>query len=322
MNKIIFLRTAWMIDYKGVSKYDLPYGAGSYVKQNNDGGEVCNFLSVDGKCYGFARIKNGNDLRIQRLGASKNDDKVENVTVVFFATDPYLGGQKVVGWYNNATLYRTVQKLPNNKRKGHKYYISKTNKDNGTLLETKYRNFEIPADGPGQTNAWYVMEYKHSIKFLTKFLTFKKSFKNYRSHSQKVKSGGKGWQLDAEIRKQVENKAMNEVEKHFVEKGFLVSYVHRENKGWDLEAVKAKATLLLEVKGTIGNLNSALFTPNEYTQSKKLKNYRICIVENALQNKRKLHVLRKLGKDGTWISNTGITFTMDKITSGQLNILH
>src|SRR5688572_15899646 len=123
MKPIIFLRTAWMIHYKGVTKFDKPYGAGSYVKENKDGGEVENFLPVKNRYYGFARIANAKNLRIERLGASQDDNQIKNVTVVYFATNPFTGGQYVVGWYDNATLFRTVQTIHEG-YKSHPYYLA------------------------------------------------------------------------------------------------------------------------------------------------------------------------------------------------------
>ena len=43
---IIFLRIAWMIRYQGVTAKDSPSGAGHFVDENLDGGEVMNFLPV------------------------------------------------------------------------------------------------------------------------------------------------------------------------------------------------------------------------------------------------------------------------------------
>ena len=50
MPRNIFLRTAWMKRYQGVNENDIPVGAGWYVNENADGGEVYNFLPIRDHC--------------------------------------------------------------------------------------------------------------------------------------------------------------------------------------------------------------------------------------------------------------------------------
>lgn len=68
-------------------------GAGSWIKDHKDGGEVCNFLKVRGQYYGYVRVQNNRNIAIERLGVSKTDEYVENVLVIMFAKDPHFGGQ-------------------------------------------------------------------------------------------------------------------------------------------------------------------------------------------------------------------------------------
>ena len=79
----IFLRIAWMKSYKGVTKQDIPTGAGTHVKINKDGGEVCNFLPINGKFLGYARIQKERSLRLERLGAKKDASSITDITIVF-----------------------------------------------------------------------------------------------------------------------------------------------------------------------------------------------------------------------------------------------
>lgn len=318
MKPIIFLRIAWMIDYQGVTDLDKPNGAGSYVKENKDGGEVANFFPVNGKYYGYARIRNGNDLRIERLGAKKSNEFIDNVTVVFFSTNPFFGGQYVVGWYDDAVLYRSIQTLKNG-RKGHHDYLAVTDKRKGTLLPVAFRKFEIPIDGPGQTNAWYVMEYSAKGKFLSEFEKFKRDPKKYKRVKKVKLTNKKGWQLDAELRKKIEVAAMDATANHFEEMGFHIKYVHLNKLGWDLEAEKKNIKLRLEVKGTSSDLQSVELTPNEFMHSKSHSNYRICILENALNKKlNKLHICQLRSNRKIWVSDLGDQLKIVPITSAQL----
>lgn len=135
MDKIVFFRIAWMKEYKGVSKTDIPVGGGSYVAENNDGGETTNYLPINGKVYGYVRLANGISLRIEHLGANKNDDSIKNVTVVFMARDPHKGGEKIIGWYKNAEVFRTILETSIKQKSGRKiHYHAIASYTNATLL--------------------------------------------------------------------------------------------------------------------------------------------------------------------------------------------
>ena len=194
---------------------------------------------------------------------------IDDITVVFFAKNPFTGGQFVVGWYDHARFFRHFQTLPDNRRPEHRDFNCFTDRKNGLLLPINQRKFSVPADGPGQTNAWYVLEYANSADYLRLFEKFKR---NPAAYGRK-KSRGAGWQLDAEKRKAIEIAAMRLTETYFVEKGFAITYVHRQNLGWDLEAVLGKKTLKLEVKGTSQSLRAIELTPNEYIHSARDKDY-------------------------------------------------
>lgn len=60
--------------------------------------------------------------------------------------------------------------------------------------------------------------------------------------------------------------------------------VEKENLGWDLEAVKGKESLRIEVKGLASEEVYAHISPNEYSKMKSKDNadYRLCIVTDTL----------------------------------------
>lgn len=272
--KILFLRVAWMNLYSG-TRNDTPIGAGWWVKENKDGGEVANFYNINDRLYGYAEIQNNRSLRIERLGADKKDAELSDVTVVFFARNPITGGQFIVGWYQHATLFRSRQLLDSRQRLGHPYFFCSTAQTNARLVPTGERVFRVPDDGPGQTNAWYVMEY-HDSDYLASVREYMKS-----GQLQKRKTNGK-WRADFEARRRVEYAAMEAVAEYFETRGYEVSYVHTQNLGWDMEATANNHTLKLEVKGLGHDFVSVDLTPNEYSKSKSdYGSYRICIVANA-----------------------------------------
>lgn len=317
--KIIFLRTAWMISYRGVTAQDHPVGAGWYVADNDDGGEVLNFKPVRGQMYGYARMQNDRNLNITRLGAGDPDNFIDDVTVVFFSKNPVTGGQYVVGWYQHARLYRQTQHLANAGRATHPWYTCTTRAADAHLLPLPQRVFATPADGPGQTNAWHVMNYGGKKSYLRKFRIFRKNPSDYGT--PKKKGNKSGWIKDIEKRKAIEMAAMSATDLHFTKLGFKVSYVHKENMGWDMEASLGTVSFRLEVKGTSLALKNVELTPNEYNHSGQHSNFRVCILDHALDARRSaLHICVLDRGNNCWRSDTGKKLLIIPVTSARLEV--
>ncbi|MEX1096397.1 MAG: DUF4268 domain-containing protein [Planctomycetales bacterium] len=86
-------------------------------------------------------------------------------------------------------------------------------------------------------------------------------------------------------RLKVEDAAVEAVWKHFAAEQYRIKDVSRENLGWDLEAVRGKDTLFIEVKGLSGRDLCVELTPNEYAKMKSTEHcdsWRLCVVTNAL----------------------------------------
>ncbi len=310
-SRILFLRVAWMNHYQG-SRNDIPIGAGWWVAENKDGGEVANFYSIQNNLYGYAEIQNNRSLRIERLGAEKADEKVEDVTVVFFSRNPVTGSQFITGWYKHATLFRRRQQLKGNNRLGHPNYFCTTSLDDARLVPTSERTFSVPLDGPGQTNAWYVEEY-HDKSYLPAVRAYLEG-----KTAQRKRSKGK-WRTDFETRKKVEYAAMDAIAEYFEDRGFEISYVHTLNVGWDMEAKSEKQTLKLEVKGLSGAFDFVELTPNEYAKSKSDSvSYRICVVSNALiADKIKVGIFAYNNDAGNWINELGESLKVKEIIAAR-----
>lgn len=152
----IFFNTAWMNEYRGITEADTPIDGGSWAQKH----EVCNFLAVDGRCYGFVSPP-GTEINIERIGASNDDPFIDGVTVVWCARSRQ-GKTVVVGIYKNSRVYRTPQKLPDfqgYKQIGFKlseYYAECAEEDAVLISHTRRVHF-IPR-GPsamGQSLIWY-----------------------------------------------------------------------------------------------------------------------------------------------------------------------
>ena len=310
---IIFMRIAWMQDYRGITKNDVPIGGGSFVDTYSKGGEVFNFKNTHNKTYGYVRISKGGNINIRKLGAGIHDPHIAGVNIVYFCKDPDSGGQYIVGFYSNATIYKNMQE--NQSSKTHFNAVCATK--NVKLIPVSLRSKEIT--GPGHSNLYYAATY-YSTKKLNSIYDFIENPVPFAiTNNDNVK---KGWLQDAELRKKIEMAAMEYTIDYYSEKGYKIKDVHRENKGWDIEASRGSSTLHIEIKGTQHQFSSIELTPNEYKRFKShKKSYRLCVVSHVLDNsKTKLDLIYHNGK--TWITNLSKTIKRIEIKSAKICIVH
>jgi hypothetical protein len=96
--------------------------------------------------------------------------------------------------------------------------------------------------------------------------------------------------------------------------------VHKQKKGWDLEAMKGKKILHLEVKGSQNAFDSVELTPNEYKYFKSKKStYRLCVVYYAL-DKVKISIDIIYHDGDTWVSSTGRKILIKEAVSAKICI--
>jgi hypothetical protein len=98
--------------YRG-SRGDKPFAGGQKGGGNS---ENYNFLPYDGNVFGGfwpgrGRSKRAKEINLTRLGA-RGEDAARHVTVVFFAPSPKDGKRRLVGWYEDATVYRRLRQHP------------------------------------------------------------------------------------------------------------------------------------------------------------------------------------------------------------------
>ena len=320
MKAMIFLNTAWMERYEGLLGNDKEiHGGGSYVEEYGYGHEIFNFKKISGKVYGYAQPSGYNNL--QRLGASEDDEFIDDVLVIFTATHKN-GGTYIVGWYKNARFFKDYQNTNLLERKFRNEYIgyyAVANADNATLLSIDER-FSFPIiprrvkGGMGQSNVWYADS--------PEMVDFKKEVLRHIERYEKKKSIRRRLpifrQTDAELRKKIENIAIREVTREYSERGFTVTSVESENLGWDLEAVYKKIKLKIEVKGLAGQEVSVELTPNEFSKMNNNKDdsYRLCVVTKCLENPV-LYVFSYSSERNEWISEDGHILTIDQIISAR-----
>jgi 5-methylcytosine-specific restriction endonuclease McrA len=152
---VLFCRIGWCTQYDG-SEDPIRGGAGG----GNDH-ERANFKPFKGTCYGCFTSKPHRTVYIEKLGAARRADSVPGVLVVFFATRPK-GGQVVVGWYRNATVYRKLQESPGErpersrgKRIRKLEYMVTAHAANSTQLDVADRQIDVPAELTGAAGHYY-----------------------------------------------------------------------------------------------------------------------------------------------------------------------
>ncbi len=103
---LLFLNVGEMSKYKGLAR-DTISGGGKNVSLYGFGHEIFNFEPYKRKMYGFGKTPH-NAIRLENLGATKDAENVNGVTVIWVAKS------RIVGWYKNATVYRHHQQPPRN----------------------------------------------------------------------------------------------------------------------------------------------------------------------------------------------------------------
>lgn len=170
--KLIFLNVGWMERYEGLNG-DIISGGGSFIAKHRYGHEMFNFLPWEGRMYGYAETK---QVSIERLGARPKARSVSGILAIWVARRPESGGTVIVGWYDNAILYREAQEaifaanrrideyITKNIRADpadagrYAHYIVSAAADDCQLLLPKDRTFEVPRRGKGnmgRRNLWY-----------------------------------------------------------------------------------------------------------------------------------------------------------------------
>ncbi|MEC4094991.1 protein NO VEIN domain-containing protein [Myroides odoratimimus] len=282
-------------------------GVGKHIDNEGWGGEVFNFKNQNNICYGYVQPKissNGDAfssiIKIERLGAGLTDESIDGVLVIFTSKDPRNKGTRVIGWYENATVYRKSKLIKGEARifEGNNlpYFVKAKAKDT-FLFPVDSRIEMVPRgkNGMGQSNVWYCEEND----------VFKKRILKIVSEGGKIKASKRGKiEIDIEKKQQVERNAIEHVSNYYATLGYDVVSVEDDNVGWDLEVIKAKEKLLVEVKGLSNEFVSVDFTSNEYEKmSDKLNRaqYRIAVVSNAVNKKHDFYLFEYSSESSNWI---------------------
>jgi hypothetical protein len=303
-----------MDHYQGQTNIDPIRGGGAFVEEHGFGFEVFNFQEFCGSFFGYVqppgRKGKWQEARIglEKLGGSNRDASVSGVLVIWVATEKSGASPVVVGWFRNATVFRTCQPAPHGSQRSIAdqdcaYYVT-TRTSDAKLLPRDERVFQVPRGGEGsfgQSNIWYANHPDHNRQFRLDVLDYIETRRRRIDHNNE-----RAIQSDPFLRQKIERIAIDLTCKRFNQLGYTVQSVERDNLGWDLEASQASRLLRLEVKGLSGNQLTIELTPNEYTAMQSYReSYRLCVVTNALTTPS-LEVFAYSPDSGQW-ENDGRT---------------
>lgn len=299
-SRVMFARIGWMKFYDGPQPPldPKPIAGGKYTRDEL-GHEVYNFRVINGSCYGHfeppGRISPdiNKKLSLKRILPGFKGQQLAGVTVVFVARRPG-GGQVVVGWYRNATVYRQRQPAEAPDLEKYGFYCRAAAQD-VVLLPPHERAWEVPSDHTfGQSNVCYTTKTDGTSKNLGWQRDIIESINDFQGSTATENpvveleqeiiecSRGQGYRLQPQARRAVENRAMEEAIRYFRRERYQVEDTHK-NCSYDLICRKGSELLYVEVKGTTGSPHEIILTRNEVAHARANKKQMVLFIVHGIQ---------------------------------------
>ncbi len=316
-SRIVFVRIGRMHFYAGPQKGDeRPEGGGKDTK-NHLGHEAFNFFpDFDGTLYGtFGIIAKRIDLRKIDPALAKNSPSVDGVLVVFVA--PYNGGQRIVGWYRDATVYRESVRYPREVHRRIQEHLAgegiSDDSFNDYRLEGKLSDAVLLPPGrrgrglvpkgqrgeTGQSNVCYAYKNgaRKSSPWIQRAVDFIKGYcgpnlldaqAEAEADSFDAQELAAGFQPDPRIRLVVEQHAMKRAEEVLSGPGFGFGGFKNTSKAqcYDYTCTRDGNLFYVEVKGTQGSGASVILTKNEIRHWKKHQKNSIAVIVHGVDVKK------------------------------------
>lgn len=323
---ILLCNISWMRRYAGVTEDDVPRHGGTYVDEHGFGHEAINFKPYKGYVYGFIQLRTGT-ININRLG--ENDgNKIDDVLVVWRARSNI--GSVVVGWYKDATVFNELQDHIEGREFNYEneiirpQWIIKAKATNSFLVPPHERLFKVPVRQKGFGSQTFVSFLDSG---LSQVKVFRKELLEYVKLAEKgifkARRKGKRTPVDKVKKLRVERAAIENAIDYYVNRGYDVKSVEKDNVGYDLVASSGTSELLVEVKGTSIDSEGVTvnLSPNEYrTSNLRKKRYRICIIKDALGTPF-VHEYIWNKESQLWEDeNTGTSLSIAEVVSANMTI--
>ena len=238
------------------------------------------------------------DLRRIDPATSSDAESLDGVLVIFIA--PYEDGQRVVGWYRDAKVYRVSVQYPPNVKDRIQQHFAKEGLTNPTFneyrLEAKLSNAvllpknirmswpKIPrgTGGIGQSNVCYAYEANRALKSASWIQEVFDLVSSYHGPNLltapeaeaddeifNAQEQAWGFQSNAEIRRLVEEHAMQKAKEELHNLGFGKFVRTAELECYDYTCERSGALHYVEVKGTQTAGTSVILTRNEVEHAKQ-----------------------------------------------------
>jgi hypothetical protein len=291
--------------YRGPQPSDeKPVGGGSYTK-GELGNEAFNFLRLNGEVLGYfqprlqplaVRSEHPSTIALERIEAGFEGEELKGVLAVFVATDPKRGGQRIVGWFRDATVYRHAQRSSAKERNRFSYFL-KARAENALLVPETRRAFVIPAGKGafGQANVCYALDsaghQKNGARWIGEALKYIASYaleniaqepESEADHNIEEMLGSTiedvaGFQSNPRIRRAIEDYAMRRAEKRLEHLLGRKPEDKHKTESYDFLC----NDVYVEVKGTQDNGNSVSLTPKEVKHAQEHQNSALFIVHSV-----------------------------------------
>jgi hypothetical protein len=213
--------------------------------------------------------------------SAADKDRLDRTLIVFVARKPE-GGQFIVGWYEDAVLFRKVVQRSPGKPSGWGYFCSAKTKI-CVLLPLQNRTHEIPAGkgGMGQANLCYPLDGDGSPKsaqWIEDALNFVSDYQAANIllapeiaaeddaaaavEEALAQAKGQGFPRTPEERHAIEDHAMQVAKAYYRNRRFVVEDVSKR-RSYDLLCKRGKKEFHVEVKGTTTDGCTIVLTRNE-----------------------------------------------------------
>ena len=309
--KMIYFNVGWMKRYAGADNDDPTIGAHGYLGKHKHGAEAFNFRpDQNGLLHGYRPPGSREQTKIERLGANRNDQTIDDVAVIWLAREPGTGRTLIVGWYLNATVFRHAQDGGLDLNEARHSYSVETGSGNARLLPEIARSYSVassrasPGAGFGQKPTWYGAESVNK-----RVWAYIREIEGARSTASRP-SAKPPRNLDPELRRKVERAAVEHAKAYYAAlygTSCRIESVEAAAKGWDLEIFNSPNPLLVEVKGLQGPQLNCELTPNEYEKMHMRENrrrYIIYVVNYALAQQPAVPIASIFGYAGKGVWET------------------
>lgn len=299
--RVLFARISWMTWYRG-DPNDQPVSQMAFVKQRQGPvWERFNFSPVIGRVFGYIAPSGEAPYQFARIDrGAAGSDHLDGVLVVFMAARPteFGGGQVVVGWYKNATLYPTWREPQGGDRRFRDRrdwgYCCECATSDAVLLPTPARTWLIPhgRGGMGQAKVRY-FEARHPWmrRILDEIEEYTGSSLVARpdveaeavaaASGELAQAGGQGFASDPRVRRLIEDRAIALAKKAYSAAGYDVKVV---GQPFDLHCRRKSGGLTdlwVEVKGSQGEAQEVILTRGEVEfYSKRFPNTELFVVNS------------------------------------------